>query len=142
VDEQHEDSNEPLVGEVAEDDEEGREAVVQRVLEEVPLRTDEHVAEEPAEVLPELQDVEHLHLEGRLHHSRNRLRHRVRRPPPAQPRRHEHRLLQNQERPQRTPQVVETRVSPLHQRIAPFLPGIRLDVSLLGYVEPLTEGVA
>lgn len=63
VAEQHEDAYDPHVQGVREEDEEGTQRVVQQVLVEAALGLDEHVAEVPAHVLPELDIVEHLHPE-------------------------------------------------------------------------------
>ena len=64
VDHQHEHPDVPHVGQVAENNQEDRQAVVKGVLEEVALGTDEDVAEETAEVLAELGNVEHLHFKS------------------------------------------------------------------------------
>lgn len=70
VDQQHEDTDDPLVGEVAENNQKHGEAVMERVLEEVALCLDEDVREEPAEVLARLADVEHLHFQCCLRDAR------------------------------------------------------------------------
>ena len=64
VDEEHEDADQPLISEVAEDHQEDWESVVEGVLEKIALGPDEDVPEETAEVLSELGNVKHLHLEG------------------------------------------------------------------------------
>ncbi len=53
----------PVIGEIAECDEEDGEAVMKGVLKEISLGADEDVAEEPAEVFAELKQIEYLHFE-------------------------------------------------------------------------------
>lgn len=55
--EEDHDADEPHVGEIAEHDQEGAQAVVQRVFVKITLGADENVSEEPAHVLAELQHI-------------------------------------------------------------------------------------
>ena len=64
VNQQHEDADVPLVGEIAECDEEYGEAMMESELEEIAFWTNEAMTKEATEVFSELDYVEHLHLEG------------------------------------------------------------------------------
>lgn len=58
MDQKHEDADEPLVGEVTEQDQVSGQSVVQGILEVVALRPDADMAEEDSKLLPELNHVE------------------------------------------------------------------------------------
>jgi hypothetical protein len=62
MDEEYEDADVPLVGEVAEHYQEYRQSVMKSILKEVSFSSDEDMSEEPTEVLAELSNVEDLHL--------------------------------------------------------------------------------
>ena len=138
VDEEDEDADEPLVGQVAEDDEEGWEAVVQAVLEEIALGPDEEMGEESAEVLAELDYVEDFHLEGFVRYLWEGLSHRVGGALASQPGRHEIGVDQDFIGPNWAADVVEAGVAPLDECVgSPFLGG-GIGVSLFGDVVFLT----
>lgn len=141
VDQQHEDADHPLVGEVAEDDQEDRQPVVQRVLEEVALGFDEDVREEAAEVLARLADVEDLHLQRGLGDARGVVEEREGTAESAEPGGHELRAHHDPVGPGRAEQVVADGVAPLHQRVTPLDLLLGLGVALLGDVVPLAERV-
>lgn len=141
MDEEHENSHQPLVCQVAENDQEDRESVVQCVLEKVALGTDEKVPEEATEMFAELRNVEHLHLEGHVGNSGDHLYHRVGRPESAEPGRHEVRADEDLVGPDRADEVVDDRVPPLDQSVATFLARFGVGVSLLCDVILFAESV-
>ncbi len=75
MDKEHEDTHQPLVCQVTEDDQENRESVVQCIFEKVALRTDEKMSEETTEVFAELRNIEHFHLECHVGDRGNHLSH-------------------------------------------------------------------
>ncbi len=141
MDEEDEDPHQPLVCQVAEDDQEDRESVVQRVLEKVALGTDEKVSEEATEMFAELRDVVHFHLEGCVGDSGNDLYHRVGRPESAEPCGHEVRAYEYLVGPERADEVVDDRVPPLDQSEAAPFAGLGVGVSLLGDVVLFAESI-
>ena len=73
----NEDSNVPLVGQVAKHYQEDGKTVVECVLEEVSLWSDEDMPESTTEVFSELANVEHFHLKCGLGDSRSGNAHSV-----------------------------------------------------------------
>jgi hypothetical protein len=108
--------------------------VVQRVLEEVAFGTDENVREETAEVLPELQDVEHLHLEGHVGDMRGVVSHIQRIAVPAQPGGHEGSFADDFVGPDGTDEVIDDGIAPLHQSVGTLLAGLGRKIALFGDV--------
>ncbi len=95
---------------------------MQSVLVKVTLRADEDVLEEPPEMLAELQPVEQLHGECGLV-ERVHVTDTVRAvTTPAQPYRHETCRQQYHIREYRHQRVINDTESPLHNRVASFLP--------------------
>lgn len=112
MDEENEDADVPLVGEIAEHDQEYRQSVMKSILKEVSFSSDEDMPEETTEVLAELSNVEDLHLEGRIRNVGGLLSQRVRTSMASQPSRHEAGTQHNLVGPYRAQQVVDDRVSP------------------------------
>jgi hypothetical protein len=144
VEEQHHGPDEPHVGEVGEEDEEGAQSVVQGVLVVVALGADEGVAEEPAEVLAELQEVEALEFETGLVEIGIIVDEAESAATAAQPPGHEAALPQQEISPDGAGQVVEFGEGPLGEGVASLL--APLHVGVLGLVdvvhqEPIVEVV-
>ena len=114
---------------------------MQRILEEVALGTDEDVGEEAAEVLSELQDVEHLHLEGHFGDTRCVVSHIQRVAVPAQPGGHEGGFADDFVGPDGADEVVEDGVAPLDQSVGTLLARLGGEVALLGDVVLLAGAV-
>lgn len=66
MNQEHENADQPLISQVAEDDEESGETVVKSVLEKVAFGTDENMAKETTKMLTKLQNIEDLHLKGHI----------------------------------------------------------------------------
>lgn len=113
MDKQHKDSNQPLVGQVAEHYQEDRKSMVQSVFEEISLRTDEHMPEESTEVLAKLSDVEHFHLEGDIGYSRKVLSEGIGASKSAEPSGHKVGADEYLVGPGRADKVVDDGVAPL-----------------------------
>lgn len=141
VDKQHKDTDDPLVGQVAEHDQEHRQAVVKRILEEIALGFDEDMRKEAAEVLARLADVEDLHFQRCLRDARCVVKESEGAAESTEPGGHELRAHHDLVGPGRTKQVVANRISPLHQRVAPLDFLFWLGVALLGDVVLLAERV-
>ena len=70
-----EDTNQPLISQITENYEENGKSVMESVLEEVALRSDEDMPKETTKVFPELSDVEDLHLKCNVRNSWSHLSH-------------------------------------------------------------------
>ena len=104
------------------------------VLEEVSLGFDEHMTEETTEVLPELADVEHLHLKGHLWYPRADVTHWVGIAKSPQPFGHERCPYHDFVSQDRWDKVVEEGVTPLNKGEASFFSGLGVSISLLSDV--------
>jgi hypothetical protein len=104
------------------------------VFEEVSLGTDENMGKEAAKVLSELNYIENLHLECNIADFRGYFQHGVGSSFATKPNGQKVSLLQDTIRPERTNQIVDAGVSPLHQSIAPFLSGLRVSIFFFSYV--------
>ena len=71
MNEENEDTDQPLISQVTENNQENRQAVVESIFEKVAFRTNEDMTEETTEVLSKLSNVEYLHFQGGLGDARN-----------------------------------------------------------------------
>ena len=69
MNQKNEDTDEPLIGQIAEHYQEDRKSMMKSVFEEIALRPNENMTKKSTEMLAELSNIEHLHFKG---HLRNR----------------------------------------------------------------------
>lgn len=114
MNQEDEDADEPLIGEVAENDEKSGKAVVESILKKVAFGTDKDVSKETTEMLSKLQDVEDLHLESHINYFGSHFEKSIGSPSSSQPCRHKGSFLENTVSPQGTHQIVDAGIAPLH----------------------------
>ena len=69
----HEDANEPLIGQIAEYNQEDGKRMMKSILKEIALRSNEDMTKESTKMLTELSNVKDLHFECDLRNGRSRL---------------------------------------------------------------------
>jgi hypothetical protein len=92
------------------------------------------MSKESREVLSKLNNVDDFHLKGHIHDGHPLLKHNERSPLSPEPRRHESGLTEDFVAPNRANDVVNDRISPLYESVDSLFSGLRLGVSLVGYV--------
>lgn len=129
MNQEQEDPDHPEVHHVGKEDEKHRQGMVQCVLIKVALGPDEHVLEEPSQMLSELDSVEYLHAPGGLLEGINVTDAVSAVPVPPQPGGHERGVQQNQVGTQGSQTIVNDRKDPLNYRITSFLPNLLIRIS-------------
>ena len=134
MNEKNEDTDEPLIGEVAEDNEESGESMMKAILEEVALWPDKEVAKESTEVLAELNDVEDFHLQSFILQFWENAQGCIWGTCSSEPCGHEASWDEDLVGPDRAEKIVQTGVSPFDKSVRSLFFGLWFGISLFGYV--------
>lgn len=139
VSKEDEDADQPLIGEVAEGDQNGRKSMVKSILVEVALSSDEDMIEKAPKVLAKLNYIEDLHLKSGLWKGKAVFWKRLGDAFSSKPAWQILALLQNLVSPGRATDIVDHRVPPLYESLASFSPGLKIIIFLLVYVVLLAK---
>lgn len=134
MNEQHKYSYQPLVRQIAENNQKDGKSMMQTILKKASLGTNKHMRKQTTKMFSKLHDIKYFHLESGFWNSGSVIHHSERTTQTSQPRWHKGCLTDNSIGPYRAYHVIDKRISPFDQGIASFGFLLRLSISQIGNI--------